>query len=82
MHRSFASDNNAPVAPEILEAIVAANSGDAVGYGDDEWTARALSRFREQFGDAVELAVTPVGSGALPGERASANRRMRCTRTL
>ena len=31
--RSFASDNNAPVAPEILEAILAANEGDAFGYG-------------------------------------------------
>jgi threonine aldolase len=64
MHRSFASDNNAPVAPEILEAIVAANSGDAVGYGDDEWTARALSRFREQFGDAVDVHLAFNGTGA------------------
>ena len=64
MRRSFASDNNAPVAPEILQAIVAANAGDAVGYGDDEWTARATARFRETFGDAIEVHFTFNGTGA------------------
>jgi threonine aldolase len=62
--RSFASDNNAPVAPEILEAILAANGGDAVGYGDDAWTARALVRFREHFGSAVDVHFTFNGTGA------------------
>jgi threonine aldolase len=64
MHRSFASDNNAPVAPEIFEAIVAANTGDAVGYGDDEWTARALARFREHFGDQTDVHFVFNGTGA------------------
>jgi threonine aldolase len=64
MQRSFASDNNAPVAPEIFEAIAAANIGDAAGYGDDEWTARALARFREHFGDAVEVHLAFNGTGA------------------
>lgn len=64
MQRSFASDNNAPVAPEILQAIVAANEGDAVGYGDDEWTARATARFREHLGDAVEVHFAFNGTGA------------------
>lgn len=64
MRRSFASDNNAPVAPEILEAIVAANAGDAVGYGGDEWTARALERFREHFGEGIEVHLTFNGTGA------------------
>ena len=64
MQRSFASDNNAPVAPEILEAIVAANAGDAVGYGEDEWTARAIARFREQFGDSTGVHFAFNGTGA------------------
>jgi threonine aldolase len=64
VERSFASDNSAPVAPEILEAIVAANTGDAVGYGDDEWTAAALTRFREHFGDAVDVHFAFNGTGA------------------
>ena len=63
-HRSFASDNNAPVAPEVLQAIVAANDGDAVGYGDDAWTARAVARFREHFGEETDVYFTFNGTGA------------------
>jgi threonine aldolase len=62
--RSFGSDNNAPVAPEILEAIVAANAGDAVGYGDDAWTARAIDRFKEIFGAPTDVYFTFNGTGA------------------
>lgn len=62
--RSFASDNNAPIAPEILEAIVAANTGDAGGYGDDAWTARAVDRFRAHFGAETEVLFAFNGTGA------------------
>ncbi|MBV8149500.1 MAG: threonine aldolase [Candidatus Eremiobacteraeota bacterium] len=62
--RSFASDNNAPIAPEILQAIAAANDGDAPAYGDDEWSARAIARFREQFGDATDVYFAFNGTGA------------------
>lgn len=62
--RSFASDNNAPIAPEILDAIVAANEGDAIGYGRDRWTERAVSRFREHFGAATDVFFTFNGTGA------------------
>ncbi len=62
--RSFASDNNAPVAPEILQAILASNEGDAIGYGDDAWTARAVARFREEFGDNTDVYFTFNGTGA------------------
>jgi threonine aldolase len=64
VQRSFASDNNAPVAPEILQAIVDANAGDAFGYGDDAWTARAVARFREHFGDRTDVYFTFNGTGA------------------
>jgi threonine aldolase len=49
--RSFASDNNAGVHPEVLEALAAANTGHTVGYGDDDYTDRARAKFREHFGD-------------------------------
>jgi threonine aldolase len=62
--RSFGSDNNAPVAPEILEAILAANAGDAVGYGDDAWTARAIRRFKAHFGENTDVYFTFNGTGA------------------
>ena len=62
--RSFGSDNYAPVAPEILRAIADANLGDAVAYGDDAWTARAIARFKAHFGDATEVYLTLNGTGA------------------
>lgn len=62
--RSFGSDNNAPVAPEILQAILDVNAGDAVGYGDDPWTARAIARFKEHFGDRTDVYLTFNGTGA------------------
>ena len=49
--RSFASDNNAGVHPEVLAALAAANTGHTVGYGDDLYTDRARAKFREHFGD-------------------------------
>ncbi len=64
MKRSFASDNNAPVAPEILQAILDANQGDAVGYGRDEWTQRAIGRFREHFGERTDVYFAFNGTGA------------------
>ena len=47
--RSFASDNNAVVHPEVLEAIGRANQGHVVGYGDDPYTESAVDKFREEF---------------------------------
>jgi threonine aldolase len=61
--RSFASDNNAGVHPEVLEAIVAANTGHTVGYGDDVYTERARAKFREHFGD-VEVFFVFNGTAA------------------
>src|SRR5690606_29978708 len=43
---SFASDNWAGIHPEVLDAIGAANVGDARAYGGDAWTLEfeALAR--------------------------------------
>jgi threonine aldolase len=48
--RAFASDNYAPILPEALEAIAAANSGHAVSYGADEWTDQLRDRSEHVFG--------------------------------
>jgi len=69
--RSFASDNNAPVAPEIFQALADANLGDAPSYGDDAWTARAADRFRVQFGDNTAIYLTFNGTGANVGALSS-----------
>lgn len=53
--RGFASDNNAGVHPELLDAIVRANAGHTVGYGDDRYTASAVSTFRNLLGQDTEV---------------------------
>jgi threonine aldolase len=63
-HRSFASDNNAGVHPKILDAMVAANSGHVIAYGDDPYTARATAKFQEQFGKQAETYFVFGGTGA------------------
>src|SRR4030095_14112182 len=62
--RSFASDNNAGVHPKIVEAIVAANSGHVVAYGDDPYTARATAKFRDEFGKDTDVFFVFGGTGA------------------
>jgi threonine aldolase len=64
MERSFASDNNAPVAPEIMHALADANRGDAPAYGSDAVTARAMARFRATFGSDTEVYFACTGTGA------------------
>ncbi len=62
--RSFASDNNAGVHPQMMEALAAANQGHVIAYGDDAYTARATARFREHFGKDVEVFFVFGGTGA------------------
>ncbi len=62
--RSFASDNNAGVHPEIVEAIRAVNEGHVIAYGDDDITARAVKLFRKHFGKDVEVFFVFGGTGA------------------
>ncbi len=62
--RSFASDNNAGVHPEILDAIARVNQGHVVAYGDDQYTRSALEKFEEHFGTGIDVFFTFNGTGA------------------
>ena len=62
--RSFASDNNAVVHPEVLEAIRRVNEGHVVGYGDDPHTESAVGKFREHFGSDVAVFFVFNGTAA------------------
>ena len=62
--RGFASDNNAGVHPEVLEAIARANHGHVVAYGDDPYTQSAIAKFQEHFGDEIDVFFTFNGTGA------------------
>lgn len=59
---NFASDNVATVAPEVLEALAAANTGPATSYGDDPWTERLEHRLAVLF--EHEVAVFPISTGS------------------
>jgi threonine aldolase len=62
--RSFASDNNAGVHPEVIEAIRAANEGHVIAYGDDPFTARAIKLFQKHFGRDIAVYFVFGGTGA------------------
>jgi len=64
MARYFKSDNTAPAAPEIIEAIAAANHGYALGYGDDAWSSRLDARFSELFEKSVRVFPVATGTAA------------------
>ncbi|MDP4205324.1 MAG: low specificity L-threonine aldolase [Bacteroidota bacterium] len=62
--RGFASDNNSGVHPDILKALAEANVGHATGYGDDIWTHRAVEKFKEEFGQEIDVYFVFNGTGA------------------
>lgn len=62
--RSFASDNNAGIHPQILEAISAANQGHVVGYGDDPYTAAVVEKFKQHFGPDIGVFIAFNGTAA------------------
>ncbi len=62
--RQFGSDNNAGICPEALIALTEANSGHAVGYGDDHWTGRACELLREVFETDCQVYFVFTGSAA------------------
>lgn len=62
--QQFASDNCAGISPEALQALLAANDGDAPGYGDDEWTRRVSDRLREVFATDCDVYFVFNGTAA------------------
>src|SRR3954470_9541341 len=57
----FRSDNTGRAAPELLDALIRANEGTALGYGGDDWTARLQQRYSELF--ETKVHVFPVATG-------------------
>ncbi len=60
----FASDNNAGVHPQVMEAMSAVNHGHALAYGDDPWTKEVEGLFDDLFGRKVHTFLTWNGTGA------------------
>jgi threonine aldolase len=62
--KSFGSDNHAGTHPDVMRAVVEANTGDAVAYGADPWTERAVGELRRLTGGGGEVYLVLNGSGA------------------
>lgn len=62
--RSFASDNNSGVSPEVIDAISKANTDHALGYGDDKWSKEAEKKIDEAFGGGTQVLFTFNGTGS------------------
>ena len=60
----YRSDNTGRATPEILEALIRANHGTALGYGGDDWTAALQQRFSELFETAVRVFPVATGTAA------------------
>ena len=67
MNPLFASDNVTSACPEVMDALIEANSGIAGSYGDDEWSSILKTKLSEVFETELEvyLAVTGTASNAL-----------------
>jgi threonine aldolase len=58
---NFISDNSVGVAPEIMSALVEANRGPSMPYGNDDWTRRVERKLADIF--EHEVRVFPVATG-------------------
>ncbi|MBL4739728.1 MAG: low specificity L-threonine aldolase [Sneathiella sp.] len=58
---NFASDNVAPVCPEIIEALRIENTGPAMGYGNDDTTREMETELSSLF--ECDLRAFPVATG-------------------
>lgn len=62
--KSFASDNYSGTHPKIFEAMQKANLGHTSAYGTDEYTVSAVKKFKEHFGNDVDVYFVYNGTGA------------------
>jgi len=63
-HHEFASDNTAPICPEVWAALQEANTDYSAAYGEDRWTARVCDRIREIFETDCDVYFVFTGTSA------------------
>lgn len=62
--KSFASDNYSGIHPDVLQAIFDANVDHAKGYGHCKYSDRVELKFKEYFGDDIEVFFVLSGTAA------------------
>jgi threonine aldolase len=60
----FSSDNIAAAAPEVVQAIIAANAGQTASYGADELSQGLEGKFSRLFERDVVVCLVPTGTVA------------------
>jgi len=63
MTANFRSDNETPVAPAIMDAILKANQGTAWAYAEDDWSEKLDQSFSDLF--RTSASVIPVSTGTV-----------------
>ncbi|HEX2526980.1 MAG TPA: beta-eliminating lyase-related protein [Geminicoccus sp.] len=59
------SDNTAPIAPEVMDALARANEGHDTAYGADGWSQRLKDELARVFEtDDLDLVMAITGTGA------------------
>jgi len=61
IRKNFASDNIAPICPEVMQALQDANAGSAPAYGNDPWTEALTTQLQSVFN--TPLTAFPVTTG-------------------
>ncbi len=61
---NFASDNTTGASPEVIDAIAAANSGQTMPYGNDDYTANVVNRIRDVFETDAEVFLVATGTAS------------------
>ena len=64
MIKTFASDNYAGAHPDVIQAVIDANQGHAAAYGADEYTQRAINKFKSLLGNNIDVHFAYNGTGA------------------
>jgi threonine aldolase len=59
---NFSSDNVTGMSPEIMAALLAANDGSAISYGEDNYTKQVEAQLSDIF--ETEVAAFPVATGS------------------
>ena len=63
-HYGFGSDNHSGVHLDIIKALESANKGYSVAYGNEKYTKRAVKKFKEHFGNNIEVFFVYNGTAA------------------
>lgn len=64
VRKHFASDNTSMVHEKIMQAMLEANRGQVISYGEDVYTEHAIRKIKEVLGQDIDVYFVYNGTGA------------------